>query len=110
MKVKKFGRTTGQTKGTVAAVNAIVEVDYGAAGLACFKDQIIITPGAFSAGGDSGALVVADSKGRSRDDNGKPVGLLFAGSIFSTIISPIDPILSHFKTSLRLSSMTIDGN
>ena len=54
MKVKKFARTTGLTKGQVAAVNATVMVDYGDPGVACFKEQIIITPGTFSAGGDSG--------------------------------------------------------
>ena len=102
MKVKKFGRTTGQTKGTVAAVGAIVSVNYGAAGVACFTGQIIISPGTFSAGGDSGALVVVDGKGRLRDDDKKPVALLFAGSPFSTIISPIVPILARF-------SVTIDG-
>ena len=103
MKVKKFGRTTGQTKGTVAGVNATVSVGYGDAGVACFTNQIVITPGGFSAGGDSGSLVVADVKGRSRDNDGKPVALLFAGSPFSTIISPIGPILTRF-------GVMIDGN
>ena len=54
-------------------------------------------------GGDSGSLVVVDGKGKTRGDDGKPVGLLFAGSPLSTIISPIDPILDHF-------GVTIDGN
>ena len=106
MKVKKFGRTTGQTKGTVNAINATVSVNYGAKGVACFVGQIIITPGAFSDGGDSGSLVVVDGKGRARADDGKPVGLLFAGSPLSTIISPIDPILRAF----RFGDLTIDGN
>ncbi len=103
MKVKKFARTTGLTKGQVAAINAIVTVGYGAAGLACFTGQIIISPGTFSAGGDSGGLVVVDGKGRSRGDDRKPVGLLFAGSFTHTIISPIDPIL------FELGDVTIDG-
>ena len=103
MKVKKFGRTTSQTKGTVFAVNAMVRVNYGAAGVACFTNQIIISPGTFSAGGDSGSLVVGDGKGRSRSDDGKPVGLLFAGSASYTIISPIDAILTRF-------GVTIDGS
>ena len=103
MKVKKFGRTTSLTKGTVAAVNATVNVNYGAAGVACFTGQIVITPGSFSAGGDSGGLVVVDGKGRTREEDGKPVGLLFAGSPFSTIISPIGPILTRF-------GVTIDGS
>ena len=106
MKVKKFGRTTGLTKGSVNAVNATVNVNYGTTAnplVACFTEQIIITPGAFSGGGDSGSLVVVDGKGRSRADSDKPVGLLFAGSSLSTIISPIDPILDRFGVS-------IDGN
>ena len=103
MKVKKFGRTTGLTKGSVNAVNATVNVGYGGPGTACFTDQIVITPGTFSAGGDSGSLVVVDGRGRTRDDDGRPVGLLFAGSATHTIISPIDPILARF-------GVTIDGN
>ena len=103
MKVKKFGRTTGQTKGTVFAFNATLNVSYGPGKVACFTNQIIISPGTFSAGGDSGSLVVGDGKGRSRRDDGKPIGLLFAGSASYTIISPIDAILTRF-------GVTIDGN
>ena len=103
MKVKKFGRTTGQTKGTVFAFNATVNVSYGPGQVACFTNQIIISPGTFSAGGDSGSLVVGDGKGRSRSDDGKPIGLLFAGSPSYTIISPIDAILGRF-------GVTIDGS
>ena len=104
MKVKKFGRTTGLTKGSVNAVNATVNVNYGGAGVACFTGQIIITPGTFSAGGDSGSLVVVDGKGRRGAANDrKPVGLLFAGSLTVTIINPIDAILDRF-------GVTIHGN
>ena len=49
LKVKKYGRTTGQTKGRVAAINATVNIGYSS-GVARFVDQIIITPGNFSAG------------------------------------------------------------
>ena len=103
MKVKKFGRTTGQTKGAVFAFNATLNVSYGPGKVACFTNQIIINPGTFSAGGDSGSLVVGDGKGRSRSDDGKPVGLLFAGSPSYTIISPIGAILTRF-------GVTIDGS
>ena len=103
MKVKKFGRTTGQTKGTVFAFNATVNVSYGPGQVACFRNQIIISPGTFSAPGDSGSLVVGDGKGRARSDDGKPIGLLFAGSPSYTIISPIGAILTRF-------GVTIDGN
>jgi hypothetical protein len=99
--VKKYGRTTGLTKGRIWAVNAIVNVGYSA-GVARFVNQIIITPGAFSAGGDSGSLVVLDSTKRNTTNDRQPVGLLFAGSSSVTIASPIDLVLSRF-------GVTIDG-
>jgi hypothetical protein len=99
--VKKYGRTTGLTKGKVYAVGAIVNVGYEK-GTALFVDQIVISPGSFSAGGDSGSLIVVDGKGRSRADDRKPVGLLFAGSALYTIANPIDAVLDAF-------GVTIDG-
>lgn len=100
--VKKYGRTTGQTKGRITGINATVNVGYGT-GVARFVNQIIIEPGGFSAGGDSGSLIVIDGKGKNKADNLKPVGLLFAGSSFVTIANPIDAVLSRFN-------VTIDGN
>ncbi len=101
MKVKKVGRTTGFTKGTIQAINAVVNVGYSEGKVACFLGQIITT--SMSAGGDSGSLVVLDGKGQSRDDDRKPVGLLFAGSPFATVINPIDPVLITL-------GVTIDGD
>lgn len=106
--VKKYGRTTGQTKGRITGINATVNVGYGTDVngeniVARFVDQIIIEPGGFSAGGDSGSLIVMDGKGKNKADNLKPVGLLFAGSSFVTIANPIDAVLSRF-------GVTIDGN
>jgi hypothetical protein len=92
--VKKHGRTTGLTSGQVYAVNATVNVTYDS-GVARFVKQIVITPGTFSAGGDSGSLIVTES-------GNHPVGLLFAGSSSYTIANPIDPVLSRF-------GVTIDG-
>ena len=68
-------------------------------GQARFVDQILIKPGGFSAGGDSGSLVVADG---GKDDK-KPVGLVFAGSTLVSIANPIEPVLERF-------GVTIDGN
>ena len=92
------------TKGQVFALNAAVEVGYGGGKVALFVGQIIITPGSFSAGGDSGSVIVIDDrKGkRSGADDLKPVGLLFAGSSMITIANPIDAVLNRF-------SVTIDG-
>ncbi|KLN64964.1 hypothetical protein [Vibrio sp. VPAP30] len=94
--VKKYGRTTGFTQGTVDAVNASVNVCYEGSStctkLALFVGQIVVTPGTFSAGGDSGSLIVTSS-----DD---PVGLLFAGSSSYTIASPIQPVLTRFGVTV----------
>ena len=92
MKVKKCGRTTGETSGRVTAINATVDVSY-ASGIARFVAQIVVQPGNFSAGGDSGSLIV------SKDGN-NPVGLLFAGSTFATIANPIDPVLARFGVTI----------
>jgi hypothetical protein len=99
LRVRKYGRTTGQTNGRIDAVNAMVNVNYGAPGVALFVDQIIIKPGNFSAGGDSGSLIVVQ-KGADAD---KPVGLLFAGGFGITVANPIDAVLERF-------GVTIDGN
>ena len=101
LKVKKYGRTTGLTVGLITAINATVNVGYDS-GTARFVNQIIIEPGGFSAGGDSGSLVVADGKGRTKANNRKPVGLLFAGSTTMTVANPIDAVLDRF-------GVTIDG-
>jgi hypothetical protein len=92
--VKKQGRTTGLTHGQVYAINASVNVGYDS-GTARFVNQIVITPGTFSAGGDSGSLIVTGT-------GENPVGLLFAGSSSYTIANPIDLVLSYF-------GVTIDG-
>lgn len=93
LKVKKCGRTTMQTQGQVAAINVTVDVLYEH-GLARFVDQIEIEPAGFSAGGDSGSLVVSDSAGSNN-----PVGLLFARSDVSTIANPIEQVLDFFNVT-----------
>ncbi|NLY53486.1 MAG: hypothetical protein GX060_02495 [Firmicutes bacterium] len=79
MIVLKSGRTTGVTVGSVLLLNAVVRVDYGAAGTAIFTDQIISDLP--SAPGDSGSLVV--------DERSQAVGLLFAGGNGLTVINRI---------------------
>lgn len=101
LKVKKYGRTTGETKGRVYAMNVTVEINYGEGKVARFDNQIVVTPGSFSAGGDSGSLIVVNNK-RS-GDHLKPVGLLFAGSALYTIANPIDLVLNAL-------GVTIDGS
>lgn len=99
--VKKSGRTTGFTTGTVYSIDVTIDVGYsdqcgGAANkLARFENQILITPGGFSAGGDSGSLIVEDVNTKPR-----AVGLLFAGNDSYTVANPIDAVLAAFGVSM----------
>lgn len=99
--VKKYGRTTSLTHGTVAEINVTVEVCYATFYNFCiqsayFFDQLAISPGTFSAGGDSGSLIVTDDSANS------PVGLLFAGGSDRTFANRIALVLSALN-------VTIDG-
>jgi hypothetical protein len=93
--VQKYGRTTKLTQGTVTEVNVFVEVCYEAWFNFCIKsaymyDQLGISPGSFSGGGDSGSLIVSD------DAQKNPVGLLFAGGSERTFANRIDLVLKQF--------------
>ncbi|MCA9943137.1 MAG: hypothetical protein KC449_06625 [Anaerolineales bacterium] len=84
MAVRKSGRTTGYTTGTINTIEATVSVNYGPGQVATFENQLVAGP--MSEGGDSGSLIVdANSQ--------QAVGLLFAGSTQSTIFSPIQAVL-----------------
>lgn len=69
--VKKSGRTTGVTTGTVVYFSGAISINYGNNLVAVF-DDLIITYGML-AGGDSGSLLLS-----AEDD--RPVGLMFAGN------------------------------
>lgn len=90
MAIKKSGRTTGLTTGEIVQVDVTVNVQYGAGRIARFTDQLMAGP--MSQGGDSGSAVL--------DNNNNLVGLLFAGSDTSTIISRIDNVFSALGLSL----------
>src|SRR5260370_10610524 len=92
LNVQKYGRTTHLTHGQITGVNATVTVCYENACLksARYGDQLIISPGGFSGGWDSGSLIVTD------DANLNPVALLFAGSATVTIANRIDLVLNRF--------------
>ncbi len=100
--VQKYGRSTGLTSGTVDGINATVDVCYNASCslLGRFMDQIIITPGNFSAGGDSGALIVSE-------ENKHPVGLLFAGGGDITIANRIDRVFNRFGVVIEGGATTL---
>lgn len=88
--VRKSGRTTGLTTGTVTLLNATVNIAYGARS-ARFTGQVITT--GMSQGGDSGSLVVDGAEN-------KAVGLLFAGSGQATIFTPIRAVLDALNVDL----------
>ncbi|MBM4183262.1 MAG: hypothetical protein FJ207_03445 [Gemmatimonadetes bacterium] len=92
LEVQKYGRTTGLTVGRVTGIHATIDVGYRN-GAARFEEQIVISGDGFSAGGDSGSLIV--TKGILLADR-RPVGLLFAGARGSTLANPIDLVLERF--------------
>lgn len=90
MAVKKMGRTTGLTEGTILQVDVTAQVSYGSGKTATFVDQLMAD--GMSQGGDSGSAVV-------NSDN-KLVGLLFAGSTSTTIINRIQNVFSALNVTL----------
>src|SRR5207247_1578455 len=91
--VTKSGRTTGQTFGSIQAVNVTVQIAYQRG---ChqhkkfrvlYTNQVTIAPAGFSGAGDSGSLIVSD------DGTPNPVGLLFAGSSTLTAANPIADVV-----------------
>jgi hypothetical protein len=98
--VQKSGRTTGHTTGVISSVSTDVRVQYqprcgmGKKLMASFTDQIVISSNTFSAGGDSGALIVTN------DTWTQPVALLFAGSSTTTIGNPIGEVLTKVGDKL----------
>ncbi|HEX5707449.1 MAG TPA: hypothetical protein VFX96_09145, partial [Pyrinomonadaceae bacterium] len=76
LSVAKSGRTTGFTTGTIGSVDTDVGVQYtrecggGKKFVINFTDQVVINSSTFSAGGDSGSLIVTN------DSCHQPVALL----------------------------------
>lgn len=90
--IKKVGRTTSQTTGTITTINLTITVGY-TRGTATFTGQFY-TSSKFSKSGDSGSLVVTST-------GNNPVGLLFAGNTSgNSVCSPIGPILQRFGVSI----------
>jgi hypothetical protein len=100
MSVAKSGRTTGFTTGTISSINTSVSVQYtaqcggGRRFNVAYTNQIVMGPGTFSAGGDSGSLIVTNNAAHN------PVGLLFAGSSSVTIANPIGEVLTRLGAAL----------
>jgi hypothetical protein len=85
--VKKVGRTTGYTTGTIAATNVTLQVGYPG-GVATFTNQIYVAS-SFIQAGDSGSLMVSNS-------GNYPVGLNFAGGTNASFANPITPVMQYF--------------
>jgi hypothetical protein len=109
--VEKSGRTTGNTTGTISSINTTVSVRYpkscggGGGTLFTFTNQVVINSSTFSAGGDSGSLIVSNNSATCT----QPVALLFAGSSTSTIGNPIGQVLTQLSNSLG-SAVTFVGS
>lgn len=88
--VKKTGRTTNFSTGTILSTNATVDVNYGGGLVARFANQIVTT--VMTAGGDSGSLLC--------DINGNAVGLIFAGSPSISIANKISNVQSLLRIRL----------
>jgi hypothetical protein len=114
MRCKKSGRTTGTRKGVVEALNIISRVLYptkcgkNTTKIARFTDQILIvdapggTAAPFSAGGDSGSLIVQD-----QGTCPGTVGLLFAGDdAGNTIANRIQNVLSALGNGMHMVGCT----
>jgi hypothetical protein len=98
--VAKSGRTTGFTTGTIASINTSVSVQYqaqcgqGKKFVVSYTNQVVINSSTFSAGGDSGSLIVTNNAAHN------PVALLFAGSSTTTIGNPIGAVLTTLSSAL----------
>src|SRR6185369_12433006 len=100
LSVAKSGRTTGFTTGTIASINTSVNVQYqkscnqGKKFTVSYTNQVVINSSTFSAGGDSGSLIVTNNASHN------PVALLYAGSSTTTIGNPIGEVLTKLGTAL----------
>jgi hypothetical protein len=107
--VAKSGRTTGFTTGTISSINTSVNVQYqkncgsGKKFTVSYTNQVVINSSTFSAGGDSGSLIVTNNASHN------PVALLFAGSSTTTIGNPIGEVLTKLGTALGRTFSFVGG-
>jgi len=110
LSVAKSGRTTGFTTGTISSINTSVSVQYqagcnqGKKFVVSYTNQVVINSSTFSAGGDSGSLIVTNNGAHN------PVALLFAGSSTTTIGNPIGLVLTRLGTALGRTFSFGGGN
>ena len=103
--VRKRGRTTGLTYGSIDGISATVNINYGSTiGVRTLSNQVSVRADTtrnplFSDHGDSGSVIV--------DDQGFVVALLFAGSGTSTIGNPIAAVLAELNVSMCVTPTKI---
>ena len=91
LKVLKTGKKTGRTEGGIIATDVTIKVKSHSGAEYEMTDQIQASYS--SAGGDSGALVIAA-------ETGKPVGLHFAGGDGTAYLNRIDNVLTSLGVEL----------
>ena len=106
--VAKSGRTTGLTCSTIGSISANIQVAYETscgsnvtAFNATYTNQVVVNGGNFSAGGDSGSLIVTQATAR-------PVALLYGGSATDTVGNPIQDVINALSPSVP-NTLTIVG-
>src|SRR5262249_10216504 len=101
MAVRKSGRSSGVTFGTIADISADLDVDGYPDGTRHFVNQIVIEGnGPESIPGDSGSVWV--------DDNNLVIGLNFAGSDNRAIANHIDEVLAALDINLGPGTTVLD--
>ena len=91
--VAKSGRTSGLSCSTVSATNLTTSVTYqtqcngGTSFSVTYRNQVAVSGGGFSAGGDSGSLIVDQL-------TADPVALLYGGSDTETVGNPVGDVLA----------------
>ena len=91
--VAKSGRTTGLTCSAVSVTNLNTTVVYqtqcngGTNFSVTYRNQIAVSGGGFSSGGDSGSLIV-------NQQTADPVALLYGGSDTDTVGNPVGDVLT----------------
>jgi hypothetical protein len=97
--VAKSGRTSGLTCSTISATNLSTSVTYqtqcngGTSFTATYRNQVAVSGGGFSAGGDSGSLIVDQG-------TADPVALLYGGSDTDTVGNPVGNVLTALTDQL----------
>jgi len=105
LKVRKRGKTTGLSYGTVDGIEGSVPMTYPhGVGDRTLYNQICIwpdwerSPNGFAEGGDSGSVIV--------DDHDRVIGLLFAGYLGGrTYANPILNVLNELDVNLALAGI-----